>query len=874
VNWWKRLLRKDELERQLDSELRFHFDRQMDDLIRNGMSAAEARRRTRLQFGGLDQVKEECRDARGTLCVENAIKDMRFSTRTLRRSPAFTVVAIITLALGIGANTAIFSVLNAVFLRPLPYVHPERLVWATEYFPKFKGNRMLMPEYAAWRQQNTAFEQLEAYGIGLGANVTCDNRAAERVHVTHITPGFFTMLGVQPQLGRTFASEEDRPNQNRVAMLSDALWRNYFNADPQILNKALSLNGKPYTVVGVMPPGFIGLDAADTGIWVPDAVNAKRSMPGRSMGLLAGVIGRLKPGVTAEAARANLEVIARRMDSQYPAPWSSYHAAASVRVLSLQEQLTAGSRTVIYVLMGAVGFILLIVCANVANMFLSRAVAREKEIALRAAIGASRSRLVRLLLIESLLLGVCGGLAGMILMFVGISVLGFLMPATIPQHVPIDARVLGFAAFCSVATSILFGLAPALAVSKLDLNTSLKEGAAHSVRHHHRFWFRGGLAVAQVALSLVLLVGAGLLVRSFVALISVNPGFSSHNVLLADVSLAPQELYGPARQAQFFRRTLGAIQKIPGVQYAAITDQSPLVQFQSVASGLAAEGQPETDATVVPTSVSADYFNALQIPLREGRFFNDGDRDGARRVVIVNQTLARILFPGVQALDRRIKFGTGKDPWVTVVGVVADIRHRGLDDKVWPELYQPYEQAPSAWMSFVVKTSTNPSGLIPAVRKAVIAIDRNQPLFDIQSLEQRLSSSVAQRRQRAFLLGSFAFLALVIAVIGVYGVMAYSVARRMHEIGIRIALGASPQSIIRNVVAQGAGMALIGVAIGLAGARGLTRVLAGFLYGVTATNTATFVSVCLLLISAACIAAYIPARRATHIDPMIALRHD
>jgi putative ABC transport system permease protein len=874
VNWWKRLLKKNELERQLDNELRFHFERQVSDAIQQGMSEAEARRRARLDFGGVDQVKEECREARGTLWVENAIADMRFSVRALRKSPVFAIVAIATLALGIGANTAIFSVLNAVFLRPLPYAHPERLAWATEYFPKFNRDQMFIPEYAAWRRQNSAFDRLEAYGIGIGVNLTRENRPAERVQASHVTPGYFTMLGVQPQIGRTFATEDDQPDRNRVAILSDPLWRNHFDADPRILEQPISLNGVPYTVVGVMPPGFMDLGAADTGIWLPDAVDAKSSMPGRSMGFLNGVIGSLKPGVTIEAARANLEVVARRMDSQYPTPWSSYHAAASARVLPLQEQLTAGSKTVIYVLMGAVGFILLIVCANVANMFLSRTVAREKEIALRAALGASRARLVRLLLAESLLLGVCGGLAGMALMYVGVSGLGFLMPATIPQHVPIDARVLGFAAFCSLATSILFGLAPALTVSRLDLNTSLKDGGAHSARHRRGFRFRGALAVGQVALSLVLLIGAGLLLRSFLALVGVNPGFNPRNVLLAEVSLAPRELYGPEQQAQFFQRALEAIQKKPGVQYAAVTDESPLATFQSLASGLAAEGQPEKDAVVVPASASADYFKALQIPLREGRFFNDGDRDGGRRVAIINQTLAGIFFPGLNPVGRRIEFGQGKDPWVTVVGVVADIRHRGLDDKVWPELYQPYEQAPSPWMSFVIKTSADPSGLIPALRKVVMGIDRNQPLFDLQSLDQRLSNSVAQRRQRAFLLGTFAFVALAIAVIGVYGVMAYSVARRTHEIGVRIALGAQPQAIVKMVVGEGMRMALLGVAIGLAGARVQSRILSSFLYGVTATDAATFISVCLLLISAASIATCIPALRATHVDPMVALRNE
>lgn len=874
MNWWQRLLQKNEMERQLDKELRFHFENQVADLIRDGMTEREARRRARIEFGGLEQIKEDCRDARGARWVEATMADIRFAWRTLRKSPAFALAAVATLALGIGANTAIFSVVNAVLLQPLPYPQPEELVWATEYFPKFKRARVLSPEYAAWRRQNTAFERLEAYGQGIGVNLACEERPAERVRASHITPGFFTMLGVQPHTGRTFRPEEDQPGRNRVAVLSDALWRSYFQSDPRILQKTVALNGAPYSVVGVMPPGFIDPAGGDTAVWLPDAVDARKSVPGRSMSLLGGVIGRLKPGVTAEQARANLEVVARCMDSQYPAPWSGYHAAASVRLVPLHGQLTTGSRTAIWVLMGAVGFVLLIVCANVANMFLSRAVAREKEIAVRAAIGASRFRLVRLVLVESLLLGACGGLAGIALVYWGTPALGFLVPDAFPRHIPIDWRVLAFTALVSSSTGILFGLAPAVAVSRLNLNTSLKEGGAHARDRQRSLGLRQVLAVAQLALSVVLLVGAGLLMRSFLVLMSVNPGFNPHNVLLAEVSLAPQALYGPTRQADFFHRALEAVRVIPGVEYAAVTDESPLKGFQSVASGLAAEGGQSSSATVIPTSASAGYFNALQIPLLQGRDFNGTDRHGAPRVAIINQKLARLLFPDRDPLGRRIRFGDEKDPWVTVVGVVADFRHRGLDDQNWAELFQPYEQAPSGWMSLVVKSSTDPRSLVPAIRKAVAGIDHAQPLFDIELLEQRLSDSVAERRQRAFLLGAFACIALVVAAIGVYAVMACSVARRTHELGVRIALGAQPLDVLKMVVGEGLRMALAGVTLGIAGALGMTRLVASFLYGVTATDAATFVAVCAVLISVACIASYIPARRATRVDPVMALRRE
>jgi len=789
------------------------------------------------------------------MALENIAADLRYAVRTLRHSPAFAIAAAATLALGIGANTAIFSVVNAVFLRPLPYVQSDRLVWATEFFPKFKRDQVFAPEFDAWRKQSTAFERLEGYGIGIGVNLASENRIAERVHAGHVTPGFFAMLGVEPEIGRSLSSADDH-----LAILSDALWRNSFQADRNILGKHVALNGVDYTVIGVMPSGFVDPSAADTGVWLPDAVTAKSIVPGRGMGFLGGVIGRLKPGVTPDSARANLEVVARNMDAQYPAPWSSSHAAAHVRVLPLQQQLTANSKTLLSILMGAVGFILLIACANVANMFLSRTVARRKELAVRAAIGATRSRLAQLLLAESLVVALIGGVAGTALMLWSISALAFLMPAAIPRHVPIDARVLAFALLCSVATSILFGLAPAFRLGNIS-------------NRRRPFSFRGALTTLQIAFSLVLLIGAGLLARSFATLMSVNPGFNPRNVLVAELSLAPVQLYGPSQQADFFRRALDVTQRIPGVESAAVTDESPLVTFQSLASGVAAEGHPPSDAIVVPVSISPAYFHALRIPLLEGRDFDNRDREGAPQVAILNRRLARLLFAGADPIGRRIRM-SDKDPWLTVVGITADIRHRSLDDRVWPELYQPFEQAPTPWMTFVIKTATDPQALIPSVRKAIASIDRNQPLFDIESLETRLSDSVAQRRERAFLLGGFAFLALAIAVAGIYGVMSYSVARRTQEIGVRMALGARRSGIIALVLSEGMRLAIAGVALGVAGAMALTRVLASFLYGIRASDPTTFVSAGLLLITAACVAVYIPARRATRVDPMTALRHD
>jgi putative ABC transport system permease protein len=488
--------------------------------------------------------------------------------------------------------------------------------------------------------------------------------------------------------------------------------------------------------------------------------------------------------------------------------------------------------------------------------------------------GASRLQIVRLLLSESLLLSICGGLAGLLLVRWSISALYFLIPNAIPHQVPVDARVVAFAIFCCLATSVIFGLLPALTVSKLDLNTALKGSRTVVPARRGLFSFRTVLVVTQLALSVILLAGAGLLLRSFVSLLKVDPGFNPHNVLTAEISLAPRDLYGPAQQAAFFHRLLDAAKQIPGVESASVTDESPLASFQSLASGLAAEGGPPSDAVVVPTSISADYFKTLQTRLLGGRFFNGGDRSESPRVVIINQTLAGILFPNRNPVGSRIKFDNGADPWVTVVGVVADIHHRGLGDRNWPEIFQPYEQAPAYWMTLLVKTSGDPLSFAPALRKTIASLDRTQPLFAMQSLDQRLSSSVAQPRQRALLLGLFALTALLIAATGVYGVIAYSVALRTPEMGIRMALGATKPDILLMVLSEGLRMSFVGLALGIAGALALTRLISSFLFGVSATDAATFVSVCAVLIAAACAAAWIPARRAIKIDPAVALRQE
>jgi putative ABC transport system permease protein len=793
--------------------------------------------------------------------MERVLNDVRQAARHLRRSPGFTAAALLTLALGIGANALIFSVVNAVFLRPLSYRDAGRLVWATEFFPKFNRSMVPTPEYAAWQRQSTVFERVEAMGPTFGNNLTSAGQPAERVQTARTTPGFFAMVGIAPRLGAGFDPNAG-PSDHPVAIVSDALWRGYLQADRGVVGRNVTLDGKPLTIAGVMPPGFVYPDGADVAVWLPDAVPPAAAVPSRSPQSVR-MIGKLKPGATIEQARAELERIARGMDHQYPAPWAGYHAAAKVRVVPLQKELTADSETAAAVLMGAVGFLLLIACANVANLFLARAVTRRKEIAVRTAIGAARVDIVRMLLAESLVLGALGGSLGLALLFWGRGAVKFLMPKALAQGIPIDWRVLAFTAGCSVAAGLLFGLAPALTASRVDVNSGLKETAIRS----------GGrlpavLAAGQIALSLMLLAGAGLMIRSFLVLASTDPGFDARDVLTATTMLRPAAVYGPKRQVEFFDRLLAGIEKLPGVRYAAVTSSPPMAQFSELESNLRPDDGPAVHDVVSLTSVSTKYFQALGIRLAAGRFFDDRDgRDGAP-AVIVNQTLARLLFPGRNPLGHRINSA------VTVVGVVADVRHRALDDKVWPELFLPFEQSPSPWITVLVRGWGDPSALAAPIRRVAQSIDPGQPIFDVELLERRVAESLAERRDRATILGAFAGLALLIAAVGIYGVISYSVARRTHEIGLRMALGAGRSDVLHLVVGAGLRMATFGIAIGLAGALCVTRVLRTFLYGVEPTDRITFGLVCAILGAAAFLASYLPARRAAGVDPMSALRRE
>ena len=859
----------------LEEELRFHLEMAEQDAVRRGAS----RREGRVRAGAVLQAAEATRDQSGLAWVRDAWRDARLAVRSLAKRPQFASVAILSLALGIGANTAIFSVLNAAFLRPLPYAAPARIVWAAEHNARRAVSAVMLPDYAAWARRNRSFERISAYLPNRNRNLSAAGRTAQLVPFGRVTPEFFSMLGVRPSLGRDFAANEGEPGHNSVLVISDALWRGFFQSSPDLPGITVFLDGAPYTVIGVMPRGFVypGDDDDRAALWAPDAASSAASLPPTSR-VDVWVIGRLKPGVSLDQARADLEVIARDMDSQYARPFAAAHAASHVRLQPLQEHLAAASRTAIFLLMGAVVCILAIVCANLASLSLARSLERGREIAIRAAIGASRFHVVRLLLSESLVLSAAGGVAGIMVAYWTASFLGFLLPATIPRPVPVDARVLIFAIASSLGSGGLLGIAPALLASRFDVHSALKEGGAASSTGPGYSRLRGLLVTAQLALCLVLLVGAGLLLRTLVNLQNVPLGFDPDHVLLANFHLRPANLYGPARQREFSFRVLDAVRALAAVESVALTTESPVgAPVIYARGGLHAEGEPEPKQVIYMTSASDTYFRALRIPLIAGRPLRDADGEGQEHITVLSRSAARLLFGRGDPIGRTVlepdPFSSRTNRW-TVVGVVADIRHDGREGTEWPEIYLPFAQAPSGDPSLVVRSLVRPETLAPLIRKAAAAIDPSQPAFGIETMQNLLRQSEEQRRQRAFLVGIFAALALLVAAVGVHGVMAYAVTRRTHEIGVRVAMGASRSHVLALVLREGLWIALSGIAAGSVLSLMLARTLAGFLFGVGPRDPGTYALIVVSLLLAIALASYMPARRALRIDPIRALRHE
>ncbi len=803
-------------------------------------------------------------------------QDLRFGVRMLLKSPVFTTVAVLTLGLGIGANTAIFSVVNAVLLRPLPFRDPGRLVLVVER-SKFPTITTSYQNYQDWRDQSRSFEAMEATRA---ANLTLTGAGEpERLAARMTTAGLFPLLGVNAALGRTFLPAEDRVGGAPAALLSHGLWQRRFGGAADVIGKTIDLDVQPYTVVGVLPAGFQILQPAD--VYVPFVPWAHTLPDDRNWHPGIIPVARLKPGVSREQARAEMQTISKRLEQQYP----DYNTGYSSDIIGLQEQMVLNVRPALILLLSAVSFVLLIACVNVANLLLARAASRRREVAIRTALGASRARVVRQLLTESVLLGLAGGGLGLLLSEWAIGPLLKLSAGSVPDvgSIGVDRWVLAFTAGVSLLTGIVFGLVPALRTAKFDLRETLNEGSRSSTMGpgHHRL--RAALVVSEIAVAMLLMVGAGLLMRSFARLQNVPPGFQPDHLLVADLPLSPTAYAKPEQRFQFFDRLLENARALPGVRSAGAASFLPVSGGGSVIHFNIYGRPPKSAHDFIAAgyrTVTPNYLETLGLPLLHGRMLTGADNEKSPPVVILNSTMARAFFHGENPLGKRMQLGALPDkdvPWMEVVGIVGDMRPgMGLDPQA--EMYLPYRQAdavlPVYQLSLVLRTAVDPLAETSALRTALAGIDRNQPLVKVRTMEDNMAATVAQPRFRTWLLGIFAAVALLLAAVGVYGVMSYSVNQRTNEIGIRMTLGAQPMDVFRVIVGQALRLVLIGVAAGLGAALALTRVLQSFLYGVSAVDPVTFAGVALLLAGVGVGASYFPARRATRVDPMVALRYE
>jgi putative ABC transport system permease protein len=864
------LLRKSEMERELDEELRYHIEQQTELNVRLGMNPEEARRAAHKAFGGVEQAKEWSRDARGVRWLENFWQDIRFGTRMLLNKPGFTLIAVITLALGVGANSVIFSFFNGILLRPLPFQQPEQLVLLDEITSK-RGAASLgvsFPNYLDWRAQNQVFSDLGGYqditftltGVG----------DAEELPGAMASDRLFELLGVAPQLGRTFTPEENQPAHHHVVILSHGLWRRRFGGDPKIVGGTITFVNRAWVVVGVMPPGFKFPAAAE--FWIPLAHGPSwpRSMHGM------GAIARLKQGVTREQAQSGMSLIARRLAEQYPAS----NDGLDVSVTLLRDHLVKDYRRGLWILLGAVGSVLLIASANVANLLLARATARRREVAIRAALGAGRFRIIRQMLCESLLLGALGGVAGMSLAWLGVDLLLAALPSELPfwMKFNVDGRVLAFTLAVSLLTSLIFGAAPAWQAARIDLIEALKDGG-RSVVGGSRNGLRRFLVVAQVALALILLAGAGLMMRSFLRLKQVRLGFNPENVLTMRVNTPGDGYRGGV--APFYQQLVERVNSLPGVEVAGAIIPLPLSGVDEWwGNFLTVEGTAELSFTHSPKInlgiITPNYFRAMEIPLFAGRAFTDADTRDAPLVAIIDERLAQEYWPNENPLGKRIRTGlpARDNNWRSIVGVVGTVQHERLDAATRKMVYVPSLQHPTGFQTLVVRSLAPRESLIAAVRNVVKEMDPNLPITHVAMMREVIAESIWQPRLYAILFAVFAVVALTLAAVGIYGVMSYTVAARTHEIGIRMALGAERRHTLKLVVGQGMVLALGGVGIGVAGALLLTRLMRTLLFGVSATDPLTFAGVSLLLFGVALLACYLPARKAAQVDPLVALRRD
>lgn len=807
--------------------------------------------------------------------MENIIQEIRYATRMLTKTPGFTVVAILVLALGIGANTTIFSVVNAIMFQGLPFKEPDKIVKFNRIVDKGGFPGMAAYEYLEWRDESDRFENIASYSsdnfdlTGLGD--------PERINAGEVTASFFPLLRVQPLRGRVFTEEEDAPGNNQVALISEGFWKRRMGSDFEAIGRAITLNDKPYTVIGILPDSLRFPEPYE--IWLPMALDTVQERGDQSWSLVE-IIGRISPTSSIESAQASIDTVSARLAEKHP---DRPTAKAKTQVIPLHDHLIGDVRRPLFLLFGAVGFVLLIACANVANLMLARGASREREIAIRTALGAGRWKIIKQLLVESLMLAVAGGAIGVLLAMWSTDLIVSGMPAELTKTLPgitqigINTTVLAFTLTASFLTGIIFGLAPALTASRPDMSRALKEGGHGSTGRFGIKSLRGWLVIAEVALSLILLVGAGLLTKSFSTLISIDKGFNDEGVLTMKVQLPRSRYNNGQKVGEFMRRLMEQVKALPDVQYTGVINHTPFEGLGMMGT-FSIEGNPpidrETEQSIPVGTISPDYFRTLGIPLLEGRPFTDQDREGSMEVAIVNEAFARRFFPDSSAIGKRIGWGCEKELCRTIVGVVQDTRQIEIIQPPRPEIYVPYLVAPVRRVTLMAKTSGDPRSLIGSISSQVSLLDKDLPISDVKTLEQRVSESVAQQRSMMFLFGAFAVLALILAAVGIYGVMSYTVSQRLREIGIRMALGAGSSNILRLVIGQGMVITVIGLALGIGGAYALTRLMESLLFNVSTTDTFTFIAIPVVLLLSALAACYIPARRAAKVDPCRVMRYE
>ena len=877
------------VENEMEEELRAHIRDRAEDLERSGLSHEEAERRARVEFGGYQKFKEECREAAGVHILDTLLQDIRYGLRTLRKSPGFTAVAILTLALGIGASTAVFSLVNAVLLKPLPFPHAERIVFPWRLpraglnlgFDKYPWGRV---DFLFFSQETKAFEDLGAFVSG-----TFDlTGSADPVQLNGLraSAGFFPSLGASPALGRTFSDEEDRPGNEHEVVLSNALWRQRFGGDRNILGHAIELNGAAYTVIGVMPPGFAFPRANEmpdsftfapqVQLWVPLALNRGSMIPNEPDEL--AVIGRLKPGVTISQAQADMDVMGERLERERKNGQGWFRSD----VTPLARQIAGDTRQPLLLILAAVGVVVLIACSNVASLMLTRSLNRKREMTVRAALGAGAFRLIRQLLTESVVLASMGGIVGILLAEMAIYFVKIFGPSSIPRlnEATLDIRVLLFALGVTLLTGILFGMVPALGVARQNLVESLKDGGRRAGSSRASQNARNALLVSQIALALVLVIATGLLTRTFYRLLKVDPGFQTAHALTFQLTLPASKYPDQAHIVSVYQQVLRHLQELPGIEAAGVTETVPM-DGVTESTAIRLSDRPPANGTDIPmanyTMVSPGYFAAAGTPIIRGRAFLESDTANSMPVAVISEALVKKYWSGQDPIGKRIAPRSLSFPEETIVGIAADVKRLSLRESPPPEMYVPYTQKiwPSLLaMNVVVRTTEDPTSLATNLPAAVHSVDPDLPIADLRTLNSIVEDSMTVPRFAMLLLGAFGGLALVLAAVGMYGVISYNVTQRTQEIGIRMALGAQRSSVFQMVLGQGARLAAFGITIGIAAAFAATRLMRSFLYGVDAGDPLTFAAVAALLALIALLACYVPARRAMRVDPIVALRYE